>query len=287
MRARGRRAGDHHAVGGIPVARALPPEAERAPAGHSGLLAAAVAEGISGRRHLPDARLGGNQPSAARGRALNPAGAGGTITAMPYLSVVVSPGGAETEVFRERWRAQAERHGLSSEVIPAGGAGSRSRNADIRSASGEYLLATTADTVFPDELIEFLASQRLQANRMYRADRYDTSRVWAREGVFPLTPEGLRANAAEDMAPAGSGIHFGSGWFPASRLAGQMGRFLASDAEVVLARMPQPWAAMDMEVEPGPGVRPPAVLQVIDRDGAVAAEWNVERRMAVRFWVPP
>ncbi|HMD71599.1 MAG TPA: hypothetical protein VKF41_09670 [Bryobacteraceae bacterium] len=206
---------------------------------------------------------------------------------MPYLSVVVSPGGAETEVFRERWRAQAERHGLSSEVIPAGGAGSRSRNADIRSASGEYLLATTADTVFPDELIEFLASQRLQANRMYRADRYDTSRVWAREGVFPLTPEGLRANAAEDMAPAGSGIHFGSGWFPASRLAGRTGRFLGGDAEVVLARMPQPWAAMDMEVEPGPGVRPPARLQVIDGDEAVAAEWRLERRMAVRFWVPP
>jgi hypothetical protein len=206
---------------------------------------------------------------------------------MPYLSVVVAPGGSsDTAAFLDRWKATAERCGLSAEAIPVDG-GLRARNAGIRAASGEFLLCTTADTVFPDSLIEFLASRPLQSNRMYRADRRHASRVWAREGVFPLTAEGLRANAADDIAPPGSGIHFGSGWFPAASLAGRTGRFLAGDAEVVLPHMPQPWAAMDFEVEPGPGVRPPALLQVIDRDGAAAAEWNVERRMAVRFWVPP
>jgi hypothetical protein len=206
---------------------------------------------------------------------------------MPYLSVVVAPGGADTGAFLDRWKEQANLFGLSSEAILAGADDSFSRNEGIRAARGEFVLATTAGTVFPGGLIEFLASQPLQSNRMYRADRYDASRVWAREGAFSLTAEGLRANAAEDIAAAGSGIHFGPGWFPAASLAGRTGRFLGSDAEVVLARMPQPWAAMDMEVETGPGVRPPALLQAIDRDGAVAAEWNVERRMAVRFWVPP
>ena len=206
---------------------------------------------------------------------------------MPYLSVVVAPGGAETKAFLDRWKEQANRYGLSSEVILARADDSRSRNEGIRTAAGEFVLATTAGTVFPGDLMEFLASQRLQSNRMYRADRYDPSRVWAREGVFPLTANGLRANPAEDITAAGSCIHFGSGWFPAAPLAGRTGRFLGSDAEVLLVRMPQPWAAMDMELEPGPGVRPPALLQAIDRDGAVAAEWNVERRMAVRFWVPP
>jgi hypothetical protein len=215
---------------------------------------------------------------------------------MPYLSVVVAPGGAsDTAAFVDRWKAAAERCGLSAEAIPVDG-GLRARNAGIRAARGEFLLCTTADTVFPDSLIEFLASRPLQSNRMYRADRYHGSRVWAREGVFSLTAEGLRANAAEDITPPGSGIHFGSGWFPAGSLTGwfpaaplarRTGRFLAGDAEVVLPHMPQPWAAMDFEVEPGPGVRTPALLQAIDRDGTVAAEWRVERRMAVRFWVPP
>jgi hypothetical protein len=199
---------------------------------------------------------------------------------------MVAPGGAGTAAFFDRWTEQAQRYALSSEAIVVG-AGSRSRNGGIRAARGEFVLFTTAETVFPDDLVEFLASRRLQENRLYRADRYDATRVWAREGVFPLTGEGLRANAADDITPGGSGIHFGSGWFPAARLAGRTGRYFAGDAEVVLPRMPQPWAALDMEVEPGPGVRPPAVLQAIDGNGAVAAEWRVARRTAVRLWVPP
>jgi hypothetical protein len=209
------------------------------------------------------------------------------MTTMPYLSVVAATGGSEARAFVERWTEQAGRHGLSSEVIPVA-ADSRSRNAGIRRARGEFVLSTTVDTVFSDQLVAFLASRRLQKNRLYRADRYDASRVWAREGVFPLTGEGLRANAADDIAPVGSGIHFGAGWFPATQLAGRTGRFIGNDAEVVLPRMPQPWAAMDLEVEPGPGVGcPPATLQVIDREGRIAAEWDVARRMAVRFWIPP
>jgi hypothetical protein len=206
---------------------------------------------------------------------------------MPYLSVVVAPGGADTEAFSDRWNEAAQRYRLSSEVILLSADDSRRRNAGILAAGGEFVLVTTARTVFPEDLFEFLASRPLQPGRMYRADRYDERRVWAREGVFPLAAGGLRANSESDITPAESGIHFGSGWFPAAPMAGLTGRFFASGAEVVLPHMPQPWAAMDMEVEPGPGVRPPALLQVIDADGAVAAEWNVAGRMALRFWAPP
>ncbi len=209
------------------------------------------------------------------------------MATMPYLSVVAVAEGSEAPGFAERWTEQAGRHGLSSEVIQVA-ADSRSRNSGIRRARGEFVLATTADTVFSEELIGFLASRRLQKNRLYRADRYDASRVWAREGVFPLTGEGLRANSAEDITAAGSGIHFGPGWFPAARLAGRMGRFLGNDAEVALPGMPRRWAAMDLEVEPGPGVgRPPATLQAIDSRGRVAAEWEIARRTALRIWIPP
>jgi hypothetical protein len=209
------------------------------------------------------------------------------MATMPYLSVVAVAEGSEIQTFIERWNEQAGRHGLSSEVIPAA-ADSRSRNAAIRSAQGEFVLATTAGTVFSDELMGFLASRKLQRNRMYRADRYDAARVWAREGVFPITPEGLRANAPDDIAAADCGIHFQAGWFPATQLAGRTGRFLGDGAEVVLPVMPRPWAAMDLEVEPGPGIgHPPATLQIVDCNGRVAAEWEVARRMAVRFWIPP
>ena len=209
------------------------------------------------------------------------------MATMPYLSVVAVAEGSETPGFAERWMEQAGRHWLSSEVI-AVAADSRSRNSGIRRARGEFVLATTAGTVFPDELIEFLAARRLQKNRLYRADRYDASRVWAREGVFPLTGDGLRANSAEDITTAGSGIHFGPGWFPAVRLAGRIGRFLGNDAEVALPGMPRRWAAMDLEMEPGPGVgQPPATLQAVDCQGRVAAEWEIARRTALRIWIPP
>ena len=81
---------------------------------------------------------------------------------MPYLSVVAVAESGEAAGFVERWNEQARRHGLSSEVIPVA-ADSRSRNGGIRQASGDFLLAAAAETVFPDELIRFLASRPLQA----------------------------------------------------------------------------------------------------------------------------
>jgi hypothetical protein len=47
------------------------------------------------------------------------------------------------------------------------------KNVGIRRAQGRFVLATTGDLLFSDELIEFLASGNLKPNTMYRIDRYD------------------------------------------------------------------------------------------------------------------
>ena len=47
------------------------------------------------------------------------------------------------------------------------------KNVGIRRARGRFVLATTADLLFSDELVEFLASGKLKPNTMYRIDRYD------------------------------------------------------------------------------------------------------------------
>jgi hypothetical protein len=49
------------------------------------------------------------------------------------------------------------------------------KNAGIRRAQGEYILATNVDILFSDEMIRFLASNGLHKRCLYRADRYDVS----------------------------------------------------------------------------------------------------------------
>ena len=113
---------------------------------------------------------------------------------------------------------------------------------------------------------------------MYCVDRYDVdtgipagattdavlgychshlSRVWAREGVFPLTSAGLRRNAPDDIASLDSGLSFGSGWFPPERypISDETFRWIDNDAEV-LARVPEGGGILILEAEPGPGLGP-------------------------------
>ncbi len=47
------------------------------------------------------------------------------------------------------------------------------KNAGIRRAQGEYLLATNVDILFSDEMMRFLVSNGLQKRCLYRVDRYD------------------------------------------------------------------------------------------------------------------
>jgi len=47
------------------------------------------------------------------------------------------------------------------------------KNAGIRRARGKFVLATNIDILLNDELVKFLAAEKLRANTMYRADRWD------------------------------------------------------------------------------------------------------------------
>ena len=183
------------------------------------------------------------------------------------------------------------------------------RNAGIRRARGQFILATNIDIVFSSELMQFLASRRLEQGRMYRIDRYDVKggipnkatidgqldhcrknviRVYAREGVFPVTAEGFRQSPPEDIADVESGIHFGPGWFPLEKSDTQEPfRWIDSDA-YFMARVPEGGAVLVLEAEPGPALaQPPHVLQVLDEADSPVAEWTVNQRTIMKLVVPP
>ncbi len=48
------------------------------------------------------------------------------------------------------------------------------KNAGIRRAGGQFILATNIDILFSNELMRYLSSRSLKKNRLYRIDRYDS-----------------------------------------------------------------------------------------------------------------
>ena len=47
------------------------------------------------------------------------------------------------------------------------------KNVGIRRAKGDFILATNIDIIFSDELVRFIARQKLDPKKQYRVDRYD------------------------------------------------------------------------------------------------------------------
>src|SRR5689334_4655911 len=47
------------------------------------------------------------------------------------------------------------------------------KNVGIRRARGRFVLATNIDILLSDELVEYLAAEKLELRRMYRIDRHD------------------------------------------------------------------------------------------------------------------
>jgi len=134
------------------------------------------------------------------------------------------------------------------------------KNAGIRRATGEFILATNVDILLSDELMRFLAARRLQPGRMYRTDRHDVTedvpvdagvedqlaycrghrlRINAREGTFSLTPEGYPVPRPADIVASEDGIFFGRGWSAPEQRFGQLSRRVTGAAEILLRPSPE------------------------------------------------
>ena len=179
------------------------------------------------------------------------------------------------------------------------------KNAGIRRAQGDFILATNVDIVFSDELFRFLAERRLERGRMYRIDRHDVSadvpldatlddqlaycrkhplRVNAREGTFRVTPEGLRLPAAVDVISTDSGIFFGPGWFQPEQHSLRVFRWAADDSQIVVVPPSGDTRSLVLDLEPGPGTGyQPFVLEAFDASGEELGRVQVQGRSLIRL----
>jgi hypothetical protein len=175
------------------------------------------------------------------------------------------------------------------------------KNAGIRRARGEFILATNIDILFSDELFKILAARALETGKMYRADRWDVMaelpagepieqqlawcnshllRVNRREGTFPLNPDGSMKIDADDIVAPQDGITLGENWFPRELSGGEPFRWVDNDAELVIRQAGE--VLLSLDIEPGPGVdNEPFPLEVRDAEGTVLVSTVVERRSTV------
>jgi len=182
------------------------------------------------------------------------------------------------------------------------------KNAGIRRARGKFILATNIDILFSDELMHFLAQEKLQPGRMYRIDRHDVMvdvpvdapveeqlaycqthhlRVYAREGIFPLTADGDLAPLEHDIVSPDSGITLGNGWFGLEWEGKSPHRAVGDMAELRVSPMEKA-RSLYLEVEPGPGVRGRScALRITDEAGALFAEIEIDGRSEVVIQLPP
>ncbi|MCW8131186.1 MAG: hypothetical protein KIS92_12625 [Planctomycetota bacterium] len=166
------------------------------------------------------------------------------------------------------------------------------KNVGIRRARAPFVMATNIDIVFNDQLFHFLASRKLQKDKMYRIDRHDIStdipsgasiqeqlafcdsnilRVNAREATIPTTPAGQPLTFEGDICPLHSGIAFNGGWYDLKH-EGAPYRYMRSGAEIQLTPSSPLYTGLHVNIEPGFGVRNFGFyLSVIDESGKTVA----------------
>ena len=279
----------------------------------------------------------------------------------PYFSLVVAArndnhGGnmlGRMQAMFDSWIDQAERYGLSSEIIvvewnpPADRPRLRdslrwppgpkccqvrfievpaevharfqnaaaiplhqmiAKNAGIRRARGEFVLATNLDIIFSAELMEFLAERSLATGVMYRMDRHDVAhdipsyntvgellafcethllRVFAREGEFQLSGNGQRKLDSQDIAAHKDGVRFGAGWSSVESSEGERYRWVESQAELFVERpaVAAPRLALTAEVGPSAGEKPVRV-EIVDEAGSTLAAAALTGRCQLRIQMP-
>jgi hypothetical protein len=182
------------------------------------------------------------------------------------------------------------------------------KNAGIRRARGEFVLATNPDIVFSPELMRFLAERRPERRAVYRVDRLDIwsgipnpasvdqllvycenhiLRILASEGTFPVGQDGLRTLEARDIALPGAGIFFGSGCYPVESDGDTLFRWLADEAEIILQRPEGAVPALVLDCETGPSAGgDPVDLQLVDPAGSLLASVSWNGRCQLRLRMP-
>lgn len=181
------------------------------------------------------------------------------------------------------------------------------KNVGLRRALGRYALCTNIDILFNDELTKFLAAQKLEADAIYRINRWDVDerapfkvtaaerlaycrrhlvRVAAREGTIPLEPEGRLRIFPDDIVAPEDGIKLGLGWFPLVKNGKKPSRWLASEAEIFMSRQDQ-GAGVALLLESGPQLPGPyAEIQLLDQTGRVLAAGCLLGRHWLHFRLP-
>lgn len=181
------------------------------------------------------------------------------------------------------------------------------KNAGIRRARGEFVLATNLDIVFSAELMRFLAERRLERRTLYRIDRHDVAsdipngasadqlmaycenhilRVFTSEGGFELASDGLPALEAKDIVPSDAGIRFGAGCYPVDSDGTARFRWLADESEIIFQR-PAGASALLLDAETGPSSGgAPVDLQIIDPAHSILASASLKGRCQLRLHIP-
>jgi hypothetical protein len=182
------------------------------------------------------------------------------------------------------------------------------KNAGIRRARGQFVLATNLDIIFSAELMQFLGERRLAHRKMYRIDRTDIAshipagatvdallafceshrlRIFGREGGMKLSSNGRRVLEDQDIVGPREGIWLGTGWHPIEESERRPYRWVEPEAEIVFQRPPEaaPRLLIDAEVGPSAGGRP-LVVEVVSPAGRVLTSARVDGADKLRLHIP-
>jgi hypothetical protein len=166
------------------------------------------------------------------------------------------------------------------------------KNVGVRRAHGRFVLATNIDIIFSTELIEYIASRRLQTGSLYRVDRHDITsdfpvdapldeqlsyceshqlRVHRRQGSYPVDRNGAPVCLPEDIVD-GSSVRLGDGWHVRESAGpGRAFRWATRAAELVLepraAGLSRGDTVLELEVESNPYHRGSSIeIAVVEND---------------------
>jgi hypothetical protein len=182
------------------------------------------------------------------------------------------------------------------------------KNAGIRRARGEFVLATSPDIIFSAELMQLFAERRLEPRSLYRIDRHDVEgdvpapataeqlaaycanhvrRVLAAEGEFELERDGLRKLDPHDVVSQDAGIHFGAGCCPVESDDAGRFRWLVNGAEIIVERPAGATSCLWFDVETGPSAgQAPVAVRFMDSSNCVLGAANLQGRARLRVHFP-